>query len=135
MATTSIFVNLPVQDLSRSITFFEALGYEFNKQFTDDNAACLVIDENIFAMLLTHDFFKGFTQKEIADTSAANEALIALSADSREAVDTLVDKAIAAGGAAHGDATDEGFMYGRGFTDPDGHVWNIMWMDASAVEG
>lgn len=135
MATTSIFVNLPVQDLSRSITFFEALGYEFNKQFTDDNAACLVIDENIFAMLLTHDFFKGFTQKEIADTSAANEALIALSADSREAVDTLVDKAIAAGGAAHGDATDEGFMYGRGFTDPDGHVWNIMWMDPKAIEG
>ncbi|NGN67302.1 VOC family protein [Streptomyces sp. A7024] len=132
---TSIFVNLPVKDLSRSIAFFEALGYEFNKQFTDDNAACLVIDENIFAMLLTEQFFKGFTQQEIADTAAVNEALIALSADSREAVDTLVDKALAAGGKAHGDATDEGFMYGRGFTDPDGHVWNIMWMDQSAIEG
>lgn len=131
--STQIFVNLPVKDLERSMDFFTALGYSFNKQFTDENAACLVIDEDhVYAMLLTHDAFRRFTKKEVADTSTSTEAIIALSAESRDAVDALVDKALASGGSASNEPDDEDFMYGRSFQDPDGHLWEVFYMDRSA---
>jgi predicted lactoylglutathione lyase len=131
---TQIFVNLPVKDLKKSTEFFTSLGYTFNKQFTDDNAGCLVISETIFAMLLLEPFFKSFTSREICDTSTANEALIALSADSRKDVDILVDKAIKAGAKEPKPAQDHGFMYSRSFQDLDGHVWDAFYMDPSHVQ-
>lgn len=131
---TKIFVNLSVKDLQRSMGFFTQLGYSFNKQFTNEKAACLVISDDIYAMLLTEPFFKGFIpNKEIADTTKTKEVLVCLSADSRDAVNELVDKAIAAGGNNFRDPEDHGFMYGRSFEDLDGHVWEIMWMDPAAV--
>ena len=131
---TKIFVNLPVKDLQRSIDFFTQLGYSFNKQFTDEKAGCLVISEDIYAMLLTEPFFKGFIPgKEISDATKTKEVLVCLSADSRDAVNDLVDKAIAAGGKNFRDPEDHGFMYGRSFEDLDGHVWEIMWMDPAAI--
>lgn len=132
--STQIFVNLPVKDLQRSIDFFTALGYSFDKQFTDENAGCLVIDEDhIYAMLLTHEWFEKFTKKKIADSTTSTEAILALSADSREAVDALVDKALASGGSASNEPDEQGFMYSRSFQDPDGHLWEIMYLDMSAV--
>jgi len=132
--STQIFVNLPVQDLQRSIDFFTALGYSFDPRFSDENATCLVIDEgHIYAMLLTHDFFKKFTKKQIADAKASTEAILALSAESREAVDELVDKALASGGSASNEPDDQGFMYSRSFQDPDGHLWEVLSMDMSAI--
>ena len=132
--STQIFVNLPVKDLQRSIDFFDALGYPFDPQFTDENAACIVLDEDhIFAMLLTHEFFKKFTRKQIADAKASTEAILALSADSREAVDDLVDKALASGGSTSNEPDDQGFMYSRSFEDPDGHLWEVLSMDMSAM--
>lgn len=133
--TSQIFVNLPVKDLSRSKEFFTRLGYTVNPQFTDENAACLVISEHIYAMLLLEPYFTSFTKKEIPDTSTSAQAILALAADSRAEVDELVGKAIAAGGKAAGDPTDEDYMYGRGFEDLDGHLWELFWMDPSAVEG
>ena len=132
--STQIFVNLPVKDLQRSIDFFTALGYAFNPQFTDENAACLVIDEDhIYAMLLTHEFFRRFTKKDIADSTTSTEAILALSADSREAVDELVDKALASGGSASNEPDDQVNMYSRSFQDPDGHLWEVLYMDMSAM--
>jgi predicted lactoylglutathione lyase len=131
---TNIFLNLPVKNLDTSVKFFEALGYSFNKQFTDENATCLVISDNIYAMLLVEPFFKTFTTKEIADTATTTEALIALSVDSREEVDTLADKALAAGGSYAGDPQDQGFMYSRSFQDPDGHTWEILFMEPSHIQ-
>ncbi|MFW6692719.1 VOC family protein [Streptomyces sp. MAR4 CNX-425] len=128
-----IFVNLPVKDLDRSRAFFTALGYNFNENFTDENATCLVITDDIYAMLLTEPFFKGFTKKEIADATTTTEAILALSADSRAAVDEIVDKALTAGGAVANEPNDQGFMYGRSFLDPDGHQWEIFWMDPAAA--
>ncbi|MGK5529627.1 VOC family protein [Streptomyces sp. URMC 129] len=133
--STMIFVNLPVKDLERSKTFFGKLGYAFNAQFTDENAACLVISETIYAMLLTEPFFRTFTKKEIADPATSTTAIIALTAESREQVDDLVDRALAAGGQPAMDAQDQGFMYGRSFLDPDGHQWEVVWMDPAAVQG
>ncbi|MGP0584741.1 VOC family protein [Paenibacillus timonensis] len=135
MAVTlsNIFVNLPIKDLQRSMNFFLALGFEFNPQFTDEKAACLVIGENIFAMLLTEEYFKSFTKKEIPDTSGHSEVIVALSADSRNQVDDIVNKALASGGKPYSDPVDHGFMYTWSFQDPDGHLWEIMYMDASAV--
>ncbi|MGP3970678.1 VOC family protein [Streptomyces sp. 6N223] len=130
-----IFVNLPVKDLNRSKAFFKEIGYSFDEQFSDENAACLVISEHIYAMLLVEPFFKTFTTREIVDASSSVEAIIALSADSRGEVDELVDRALAAGGTSPREPQDEGFMYGRSFTDPDGHLWEIIWMDMSAMEG
>ncbi|AUH41989.1 VOC family protein [Streptomyces sp. CMB-StM0423] len=127
-----IFVNLPVKDLDRSMAFFTALGYTFDENFTDENATCLVISDGIYAMLLTEPFFKGFTKKEIADAGTSTEAILALSVDSREAVDEIVDKALAAGGGVANEPNDQGFMYGRSFLDPDGHQWEIFWMDPAA---
>ena len=134
MSSTKIFVNLPVKDLNRSKDFYSALGYSFNPQFTDDNAGCLVISDEIYAMLLTEPFFKGFTKKEIADSDKTNEALLALTFESREAVDAIADKALSAGGKPAMDPQDHGFMYVRSFLDPDGHHWEAFWMDPAAVQ-
>ena len=130
-----IFVNLPVRDLAKSKAFFEALGYKFNPQFTDSTAACLVISETIFAMLLTHEKFQSFAPRAICDTAQSNEVLICLSCESRTEVDELVAKAVAAGGTCHKEPQDHGFMYAHGFEDLDGHVWEVMWMDPAAVQG
>ena len=131
-----IFVNLPVSDLPRSVAFYEAIGAVKNPQFSDDTAACMVFSETIFAMLLTHEKFKQFSPRPISDAKATSEVLICVSEESREAVDAVVEKAIAAGGTADiGPKQDYGFMYGRSFDDPDGHIWEVMWMDPAAVAG
>ncbi|WP_407168923.1 VOC family protein [Bradyrhizobium sp. ORS 111] len=129
-----IFVNLPVSNLARSTAFYEAIGATRNPQFSDDTASCMVISETIYVMLLTHDKFRQFTPKTIADARATSEVLICLSADGRDAVDDTVTKAKAAGGSADpGPKQDYGFMYGRSFEDPDGHIWEVMWMDVEAA--
>jgi len=131
---TQIFVNLPVQSLSRSIEFFKQLGYTFNAQFTDQNATCMVISEHIYVMLLVKDFFKTFINKEVADSTKVTESIIALSADNRAAVDTLVGKALAAGAQSTKEPMDHGFMYQRSFQDLDGHQWEVFWMDPKHVQ-
>ena len=131
---TKIFVNLPVKDLKASMAFFTALGYSFNAQFTDETAACMVISEDIYAMLLTHAKFKQFTSKAICDATTTTEVLVCLSSESRAAVDSLVAKAVAAGGSAHMEPKDYGMMYGHGFQDLDGHIWEVMWMDPAAIK-
>lgn len=130
---TKIFVNLPVKDLDKTKTFFAALGYTFNPQFTDENAACMIISETIFAMLLVEPFFKGFIDKDIVDATKSTEVLIALSTDSRAEVDSLVNKALAAGGTETRPAQDHGFMYTRSYNDLDGHIWEILWMNPDHV--
>lgn len=130
-----IFVNLPVADLARSTAFYQAVGADKNERFCDETAACMVFSETIHVMLLTHDKFRQFTPKAIADARKTSEVLICLSADSRDAVDGMVNRALAAGGTADpGPKQDYGFMYGRSFEDPDGHIWEIMWMDLAAAE-
>src|SRR4051794_24262961 len=129
-----IFVNLPVTDLERSTAFYEAVGGTKNPQFSDHTAACIVLSETIHAMLLTHDKYRQFTSKPIADAHATSAVLICISADSREAVDAIVESAALAGGRADpGMKQDHGFMYGRSFEDPDGHHWEVMWMDLSQM--
>lgn len=123
-----LFVNLAVADLPRSKAFFEALGFGFNPQFTDANAACMIVSEQGFVMLLVEPFFRGFTNKSLCDTRTANEALLALSCDSRAEVDDLVARALAAGGSAAMPPMDHGFMYGHSFYDPDGHHWEVFCM-------
>jgi len=130
---TKIFVNLPVKDLNKSKEFFARLGFSFNEQFTDDKAACLVIGENIFAMLLREEFFKRFTKKESADAKKTTEALIAIDAESGQQVDDIVKKAAEAGGSIYRDAEDHGWMYGHGFADLDGHQWEVLYMDEAAL--
>ncbi|MCX4726720.1 VOC family protein [Streptomyces sp. NPDC090052] len=130
-----IFVNLPVKDLEVSKAFFTALGYTINPQFTDENAACVVISDTIYTMLITEPFFKQFTKKEIADATRTTEVLVCLSAESREDVDRLVDTALASGGSPANEPQEQGPMYGRSFQDPDGHIWEVMWMDPAAVQG
>jgi predicted lactoylglutathione lyase len=130
---TKIFVNLPVKNLNRSIEFFTRLGYTFNPQFTDETATCMIVSEDIYVMLLTEQKFKMFTKKEIADTSKSTEAIICLSANSREEVDEMINKVIEAGGTTPNEKQDYGFMYGWGYQDLDGHLWEIMWMDPGAV--
>ena len=130
-----IFVNLPVADLTRSRSFLEALGAVNEPRFTDDTAACMTLSESIHVMLLTHDKFRQFTPRPIADARAGSEVLLCLSADSRESVDATIALAEAAGGSADpGPKQDYGVMYGRSVADPDGHIWEIMWMDAGAAE-
>ena len=131
--TRQIFVNLPVKDLERSKAFFAHLGYSFNPQFTNEQAACMVISDTIYAMLLVEPFFQTFTKKPISDAKASTEVLLCLSCDSREHVDSLVAKALQAGGTAPIDKQDHGFMYGHGFEDLDGHQWELMYMDMSAM--
>ena len=130
---TKIFVNLPVQDLNRSKDFFSKLGYTFNTQFTDDKCACMVISEHIYAMLIVHERFKDFTPKAIADASKTTEVLTCLSAESKDKVNEIADKALAAGATATREPDDYGFMFSRSFNDPDGHIWEVMWMDMEAV--
>jgi len=129
-----IFVNLAVRDLSKSMEFFTALGFNFNKQFTDDKAACMVISEEAYVMLLSEPFFKSFTRREQCDTARATEALVALSCESRAEVDAIVRKAIDAGGKHAMDPQDHGFMYGWSFYDLDGHHWEVLWMDPNAIQ-
>jgi predicted lactoylglutathione lyase len=134
MPDRMIFVNLAVADLQRSVDFFTKLGFSFNPQFTDENATAMIVNDQATVMLLKHDFFKTFTKKPIADSGAQTEAIIALSAESREEVDQLVEKALASGGKPSNDAQDLGFMYQHSFQDPDGHLWEVAWMDPSAME-
>jgi predicted lactoylglutathione lyase len=122
-----LFVNLPVQDLTKSTEFFAHLGFEFNEQFSDQNAACMVISEQACVMLLVTPFFSGFTTKQVCDADST-EAILAVSAQSRQEVDSLVDKALALGGQPATEANDQGFMYGRSFHDLDGHAWEVIWM-------
>lgn len=130
-----MFVNLPVSDLGKSIDFFSRLGFEFNPKFTDETATCMIVSETNFVMLLTREKFSSFTPGlDICDTGKSAEVLVCLSADSRAEVDTLLDKAVAAGGSNFRAPEDYGFMYGRSFRDLDGHIWEIMWMDAAAVQ-
>ncbi len=128
-----IFVNLPIENLKRSVEFFTRLGFTFNPQFTDEQATCMVISEDIFVMLLTKSRFKDFTRKQICDATTHTEVLIALSADSRQEVDTLVQNALAAGGKPANDKQDHGFMYGWSFQDLDGHIWEVVWMNPEGM--
>jgi hypothetical protein len=130
-----LFVNLAVRDLPRSKDFFAKLGFTFNPRFTDENAACMVLSEEAFVMLLTEKFFRTFTKRELADTSRQTEGLFALSCESRAEVDALVKKAIAAGGAHAMEPMDHGFMYSWSFYDLDGHHWEVLWMDPQAAQG
>lgn len=132
--TTKIFVNLPVEDLNKTIEFFTKLGFGFNSQFTDENATCMIVDEVIFVMLLVEKFFKTFTKKEICDTTKNTEVIVALSAESREKVDQMISKAMEAGGRESREPQDHGWMYGRSFEDINGHLWEIIYMDESAVK-
>lgn len=127
--STQIFVNLPVRDLDKAKAFFNALGYSVNPQFTDANAACLVISDTIYVMLLVEPFFQGFTRKPLCDARTHTEVLLCLSVDSRSGVDAMVAKALAAGGREPMEAKDYGFMYQRGFEDLDGHLWEVVHMD------
>jgi predicted lactoylglutathione lyase len=128
-----IFVNLPIKDMKRSRAFFEALGFSFNPQFTNEQGACMVITQDIFAMLLVEPFFQTFTSKRIVDARESTEVLVCLSCDSRAEVDDFVRKALAAGGSAPRPPQDHGFMYGHAFEDPDGHVWELTWMDPATI--
>ena len=130
---TQIFVNLPVKDLKRSVNFFTKLGYTFDPQFTDENATCMIVGENIFVMLLVESFFKTFTKKALCDATKSTEVLVCLSAESRAKVNELVAKAVAAGGTTPSDSKDHGFMYQHGFQDLDGHLWELVYMDPSAA--
>lgn len=130
---TKIFVNLPVKDLKKSIGFFTRLGFSFNPQFTDEQATCMVIGENIFAMLLVEERFKDFTKKPISDARRSTEVLLALDAESREAVDAMIKNAVKAGGSVYADPQDHGWMYGHSFADLDGHQWEILYMDEKAI--
>ena len=132
--TTKIFVNLPVKDLNKTIEFFTKLGFKFNPQFTDENATCMIVGEDIFVMLLVEKFFKTFTKKEICDTSKNTEVIVALSVEGREKVDQMINKAIEAGGTESREPQDHGWMYGRSFEDINGHIWEIIYMDESALK-
>ncbi|TBL71458.1 VOC family protein [Paenibacillus thalictri] len=128
------FINLPIKDLKQTMDFFSQIGFEFNMQFTDEKATCMIINEHTFAMLLVEPFFQTFTKKELADTTRSTEVIVALSVDSREQVDEVADKALAAGGSAANDPQDHGFMYTRSFQDVNGHIWEVFHMDESLVQ-
>lgn len=129
----NIFINLPVKDLNKSIQFFRELGFDFNQQFSDETTASMIVSENIFALLMIENRFKEFTKKDITDTSTSAEAIFCLSAENREQVDMLVNQAMASGGTFYSDPQDHGFMYGWGFHDLDGHIWEVVYMDESAI--
>ncbi|MBB5396191.1 VOC family protein [Mucilaginibacter sp. AK015] len=130
---TQIFVNLPVKDLDKSVAFFTKLGYTFNPQFTNENATCMIISDTIYVMLLVEPFFQTFTTKEIINANKAVECIICLSADSKDAVNEMVDKAEAAGARIPKPATDYGFMYQHSYEDLDGHLWEFAWMDPNGM--
>ena len=131
--SSKIFVNLLVKDLKKSVEFFTRLGYSFNPQFTDESATCMIISENIFAMLLLEERFKEFTKKPICDAHKSTELLIALDVESKEAVDEMVKNAVAAGGTVYNEAMDHGWMYVHSFADLDGHQWEFAYMNESAI--
>lgn len=131
---SKIFVNLPVKDLDKSMAFFKAIGFSFNPQFTDKTAACMAMSEDIYAMLLTHDKIKQFTGKQIADAHKTTEVLTALAVESKAKVNELVEKAIQAGSKEPRQPQDYGFMFARSFEDPDGHIWEVFWMDPAHVQ-
>ena len=130
---TKIFVNLPVKDLGVTMEFFGKLGFEFNPQFTNENAACMVVSQDIFVMLLVESFFQTFTKKELADATKVTEVITALSVESREAADELLALALEAGAEEAREVQDLGFMYSRSFSDPNGHIWEVFWMDEKAA--
>jgi uncharacterized protein len=136
MATHSrlIFVNVPTEDLSASMEFFRSLGFGFDERFTDDSGACMVVSDQAYVMLLPRSRFEDFTTKPVADARESTEAILAVSAESREAVDEFADAALAAGATAANEPMDHGFMYGRSFHDLDGHLWEVMWMSPEAIE-
>ncbi|MBS7564963.1 VOC family protein [Mucilaginibacter sp. Bleaf8] len=129
-----IFVNIPVKDLNRSVEFFTKLGYTFNAQFTNENATSMIISDSIYVMLLVEPYFKSFTKTEICDTTSYNESIISLSVENREAVDDMVRKAVEAGATTPNAPQDHGFMYGHGFKDLDGHLWEYFYMDPTHVQ-
>ena len=129
--TKQIFVNLPVKDLNKSIDFSTKLGFTFNPQFTDETATCMIVSSDIFVMLLTEEKFKIFTPKEICDANKFTEVLVCLSCESRAEVDQIVGKAVAAGGKTYNEPQDHGFMYGHGFQDLDGHIWEFIYLQIS----
>lgn len=131
---TKIFVNLPVKDLNKSIEFFTKLGFSFNQQFTDETATCMIVTDDIFVMLLTVEKFKTFTPNEICNAKKYTEVLVCLSLESRPKVDEMVRKAVVAGGATYNEPQDHGFMYGHGFQDLDGHIWELIYMEPGAVQ-
>ena len=132
--STKIFVNLPVKNLDKSMTFFQAIGYSFNPQFTDDTSACLVISDDIYAMLLTHDKMRAFTPREITDATKTTEVIVCLSCESQAGVGTNITKALDAGASRVGDPKDYGFMVQDGFQDLDGHIWEFVWMNPSHIQ-
>ena len=125
-----IFVNLPVKDLNRSMTFFTGLGFTFDPRFTDENAGCMIVAENIYVMLLVEEFFQTFTKKPVSDAFNSTEVLVCLTCESREQVDDLIEKAVKGGGKMDLEPQEEGFMYQRSFEDPDGHIWELVYMEA-----
>ncbi|MFS0860712.1 VOC family protein [Paenibacillus taichungensis] len=127
-----IFVNLPVKDLKRSVDFFTKVGFEFNVNFTDESATCMIIGENIYAMLLVEDRFQSFISKKISNAADTAEVIVALSVESREQVDLIVQAALDAGAKPYNDPQDHGFMYGWSFQDPDDHLWEVSYMDLSS---
>jgi predicted lactoylglutathione lyase len=129
-----IFVNLPVRNLAASSAFFRALGFAFDEKFTDESCACMVVSEQAYVMLLVESRFADFTTKPVVDARVSTEAILCVSAESREAVDAFADAALDAGAGRAGEPMDHGFMYGRSFNDLDGHVWEVMWMSPEAVE-
>ena len=130
-----LFVNIPVLDLQRSISFFESLGFTFNRHFTDATATCMLVGEDAYVMLLTHDRFTDFSRRPMGDRQRETSALYALSVESREAVDAMVHQAVASGGSHAVEPQDHGFMYGWSFRDPDGYHWEVFWMDPAAIPG
>ena len=130
---TKIFVNLPVKNLNKSVEFFTKLDFKFNPQFTDETATCMIVSEDIYVMLLTEAKFKTFTPKAICDATKSTEVLVALSSESRGEVDEMVRKAVAAGGTTYNKSNDYGFMYQHGFQDLDGHIWELIYMQPSAI--
>jgi predicted lactoylglutathione lyase len=131
---TKIFVNLPVKDLKRSVGFFSSLGYTFNPQFTDETAACTIVSDDLYVMLLTRAKFKRFTPKAICHATESTEVLVCLSCASREQVDNPVGRTLAAGGTTHAESKDHDFMYQHGFQDPDGHIWELIYMEPAALQ-
>jgi predicted lactoylglutathione lyase len=131
---TKIFVNLPVKNLEKSIKFFTKLGYTFNPQFTDDTATCMIVSEDIFVMLLTEEKFKTFTPKAVCDATKSTEVLVCLTCESRRQVDEMIRKAVFAGGTTYHESQDHGFMYGHGYQDLDGHIWELVYMDPNAIK-
>lgn len=129
-----LFVNLPVKELQRSVDFFGQLGFEFNPQFTDENATAMEINDDAVAMLLMEKFFQTFTDRPVADATTSTEVVMAFSVAERANVDTVVETALANGGSPHKEKADHGFMYGWSFLDPDGHAWEVMWMDPNGMQ-